>query len=180
MTAARHINLVRLAVSALLALAVSLGGLVLGGSAFGYGGEPGSPVIAVSASVAPPGGTLTVEGREFTPHGRVDLSLHSTVVELGRVMADGQGRFSTHITVPATEAPGQHLVEALDEATGDVATATITVVSAPSGVAPPPSSHGGLAGTGVAVLGLLVVGLVLLASGATVTSAGRRRVRPSA
>lgn len=127
-----------------------------------------APVILISTSTVPAGGSLTVTGANFTDNGKVDFWLHSTVIVLGSTTASAKGRFSVRLTIPSDVAPGQHVLQALDEPTGDLASAALTVTG--PGVQPPP-----IAGTGVAIAKLGGLALALIAFGQALIMAGRRR-----
>jgi hypothetical protein len=138
------------------------------GSASAY--PPGhNPTIHLNHTSGTVGSSVVVTGQHFTPNSTVPLTFHSTVVALKSVTATPGGTFSTKITVPNV-ALGAHEIDAAD-VSGQTATAAFTVIGSGTGGA------GGIAGTGVAVVGLSAVGFVLLAGGALTLLASRRRRR---
>jgi 5'-nucleotidase len=161
----------------LIAVLAAVIGLVtiaasLGATASAY--PPGqAPQISLDKSTVPAGSPVTVFGQKFTPNQQADLSLHSTPVALGVVSVDANGNFTAQVTIPAGTTNGAHTVEALDVASGDVATAPLTVTGSTTGGGGPPG--GTLGGTGVAVIGIGALGAVLLVGGLLMLMAGRRR-----
>jgi hypothetical protein len=164
------------AMKRLIAVMVAVIGMVIAAASIGVSASaypPGTaPTISLSSSSVPPGGSDTVAGVNFTPNSSASLSLQcgGSSADLGVVTTDANGQFSAQITVPSSTPAGTCTVSALDTATGDVATASLTVTSGGGGGAPPP-----VAGTGVAILSIGGVGLVLLIGGGLLVMAGRRR-----
>lgn len=165
MSAMKRLIAVLAAVIGLVTIAASLGA-----TASAY--PPGqAPQISLNKSSVPAGSPVTVFGQKFTPNQQADLSLHSTPVALGVVTIDANGNFTAQVTIPSGTTLGAHTVEALDVASGDVATAPLTVTgSGTSG-----GGGGTLGGTGVAVIGIGALGAVLLVGGLLMLMAGRRR-----
>jgi hypothetical protein len=87
---------------------------------------------------------------------------------LGTAHTDANGGFSKSITVPNV-ALGAHSIVGVDTVTPESASAAYTVTGGGTG------SGGGIANTGVAVIGLGAIGGVLLTGGALMLLAGRRR-----
>ena len=167
------------AMKRLFAVIVAVIGMVIAAASLGVAASAyptgQSPTIATSASTVQQGGTLTVTGDHFTPNASATLSLHSAVVPLGTVSTDANGQFSAQITIPSSEPAGTHTIEALDNPTGDIAAATITVTAGGTGGGGGGGGGGGVAETGVAVISIGAVGLVLLVGGGLMLMAGRRR-----
>jgi hypothetical protein len=156
-------------VVALVAIAAVIASLLGASAANAYLGSAVN--IELSTNTAPPGGSLNVTGQGFQPNSDVSLTLHSTPVSLGTAHTNGAGSFSQGVTIPASTTSGSHTITAVDAA-GDTASASLTVTGS-SGSSTPPST--GLAGTGVAVIGIGALGVVLLIGGGLMLLAGRRR-----
>jgi len=163
----------------LFAVLVAVVGMVIAAASLGM---PASayptgvnPVIFLNKTVVEQGGSVIVTGENFTPNSNVVLTLTSVQVPLGTVHTDSNGEFTAQITIPSTEPTGQHTVEALDTPTGDVATATLTVVAGGGTGGGTGGTGGGVAETGVAVIGIGALGVVLLIGGGLMLMAGRRR-----
>jgi hypothetical protein len=102
------------------------------------------------------------------PHADVDVSLHSTPVQLGTFPTDGTGSFTTNVTIPADTPVGAHsIVLSGTDARGRPATVTLALtVQDPTALA-----HTGGSSAPLALTGLLLIGV-----GALTTRA--RRFRP--
>ncbi|MFB7844928.1 ExeM/NucH family extracellular endonuclease [Microbacterium sp. NPDC056052] len=129
----------------------------------------GKGQLTLGASSVAPGGTLTIAGSGLEGEQSVALELHSTPVSLGSVTTNGDGAFSTTVTIPAGTAPGEHHVVAILP-DGSQLTAAITVAAAGSG------NGSGLALTGADSGSFLLLAAVLLALGLGLIVA-RRRLR---
>lgn len=138
------------------------------GSASAY--PPGhAPTLALSVSTAGEGSTIGVQGSNYAANETVTLTLHSAVSTLGTAHTDGNGSFSTTVTLP-NGVTGQHTVVGTG-ATGDSASAAILITAAGTSGA---GSGGGLSNTGVAVLSIGGLGVLLLLGGGIMLLAGRR------
>jgi len=95
------------------------------GGATGYASAEVSGIMVVvegttlrlSASSAQAGGEIDIEGAGFAPGSSIELWLGSERVFLGEIVADGSGRFSTPITLPAG-ITGNHEIHALGRSSG--------------------------------------------------------------
>lgn len=136
--------------------------------------EPDRPTATLSATTVSPGGQLTVSGTGFTPGEPVDVTLHSTAVALGTVIADAEGAAALTFTVPADLEPGEHRVELVGQRSGVRVSVAFEVlgVEDPSTLPATGRTTGAQAGTGV---GLIVLGAACLAIGRRVRllAAGR-------
>jgi alpha-L-fucosidase len=56
------------------------------------------------------GGTVTVHGDGFMPGTDVDVTLHSTPVQLGTFTTDATGSFTADVTIPTGTTPGAHTI----------------------------------------------------------------------
>lgn len=129
--------------------------------------------ISLSASVAQCGGHVTVTGTGFAANEVVTITLHSKPVVLTTVTANGSGNFSVVVNLPAG-VDGHHTIVATG-ATGDKASAKITIESCGAGTAG--GSHGPTAVTGVAIMAIGGLGVLLLAAGTVLLIGARRRRR---
>jgi len=91
--------------------------------------KPGPPSASTNLGQVAPGGTLTFSVDNFDPFTDVNVTLHSTPVDLGSTKTDGNGHFSVAITIPTGIDPGQHTLVA-SAANGQSASVSITVVAA--------------------------------------------------
>jgi hypothetical protein len=144
------------------------------------------PATATESSVTQ-GGRLTLTAGGFSPGEQVAVTLHSTPVSLGSVTATGTGAASITFTVPTALPAGSHTVSFLGQTSGLTATsAAFTVLAAPAPqaagtttVAAPASAQPVLAATGRndrALTGYGIAGGLLIAAGAGLLYAGRRRL----
>lgn len=96
-----------------------------------------APVYAPSISVSPTsveaGSDVTVGGIGFAPDESVTVAVGGVEVD---VQANGQGAFSTTVTVPADAAPGETPVSARGAVSAAPATTTVVVTSTPPVYAP--------------------------------------------
>lgn len=125
--------------------------------------------IQVSDTTPQPGETITVSGQGCQANTPLTVFFDST--QIGSGTTDANGSFSISVTIPSDASPGHHTI-------------SVTGANCPGSnvlgievVAPSSASGGGgtLAGTGVAVVGIGALGVVLLAGGAMMLMAGRRR-----
>jgi hypothetical protein len=126
-----------------------------------------APTLALDHNSGTVGDHVTVTGAKYLPDADVSLEFHSNPVSLGTVHTDSHGGFTTSITVPDV-ALGAHSIVGSDSG-NESASAAFTVVASGN------SDTGGLANTGVAVIGLSAVGAVMLTGGGLMLLAGRRR-----
>lgn len=148
--------------------------LAFSASASAY--PPGTgPSLSLSSSTAPEGGSVTVFGNGFTP-GTVNLTLCSTTSSLGTAQADSTGAFTQGVTLPAGVTGAQKIcgTNSAGTASADI---TITTSSGGGGGGGGGTGGGGgnLAGTGAAVIGIGVLGVLLLVGGGAMLLAGKRR-----
>lgn len=133
-----------------------------------------APPAAASASASTTsvvlGGSTVVTGSGFTPGEQVTITLHSTPVLLATVVADGSGRVTKAVTIPADLEVGGHRIELVGLTSGARASIDIEVLG--SNVAAP----GTLPATGRASGSAIVLATGLLLAGATLLGAARRRV----
>lgn len=119
----------------------------------------GAGGVTVSDPTPPAGGSITVSGQGCTPGATITVSLDNGST-LATAKADSSGAYSVVVTLPSG-VTGHH---------------NITVNGAGcSGVLAIDIQSGGLATTGVAVIGIGAVGVVLLVGGGLMLLAGRRR-----
>ncbi len=142
-----------------------------------------STAIAVTPSTVAPGANIAVTSAGWQAGSDVIVTLHSTPVTLGTLVADSSGRVSGSFAVPAGTALGDHVVQ-LDgnSVSGSIQTLTaaITVVSAsatttttsPAAVA---ATTGTLPVTGSDTGTLLTMAALLVGVGAGILLLGRRR-----
>lgn len=158
----------RLSGTAAAVLAVVLTAFAFAGSS-GAAPYGGGATVSVSSGTVAPGGTVTVSASGFHRNQTVTLRLDTGVV-LGTVNS-GNGSWSTTVTIPAGTSLGSHTITATDAA-GDTASVTVAVTAgAPSST----GGGGGVSVTGVAVIGIGALGALLIAGGAVLLYAGRRR-----
>jgi len=190
-----HLGLPRAAAIAVLALVAALltaapafsqypltsGKLSLAG---GAGGKRSSEPIK-------PGAAITLAGGGFQPGARVEVWLHSDPIHLATVRASDAGAIDVKVKVPANAPAGRHTVQARGAAPGGgsvVLTAPIVVAAAVSSAAPATGQADPAPATaapaqaaqaaqkaprapfgGVALLGVVLAGSVLLLGSGAVT-----------
>ena len=161
-----------------------LGGLILiataatAHAAYPPTGTPGTPVVTQN-------GEETIVFSSLDPSTPYHVVVHSTPLDLGMMMSDNSGSLAVTFSTAGLDV-GSHTVAATSP-TGDVVTATFTVMAAPtsgassSGSSGPasaatasPSAATGLAFTGARVEGLIGVALVLVIVGLVAVRIGRR------
>jgi hypothetical protein len=106
------------------------------------------------------GATITVHGDGFAPHTDVDVTLHSTPVDLGTFTTNGAGAFTASVTIPADTAGGDHEV-VLTGTAADGQPATVNLALA---VQDPVA----LPRTGSTSAPLSIVAVAMLAAGACI------------
>lgn len=127
-----------------------------------------TPVASVTAGAAQKttsGGTVTVSYSGFTPGEKVEVWVHSTPILLFTATADASGTVSAQVTLPAGLELGAHQV-ILKGLTSGIEYVTPVTVSASSGTLPQ---------SGFNVAAPLLLGIALLAAGAGVLAARRRK-----
>jgi hypothetical protein len=129
------------------------------------GGNPGG--IHVSNPHPAPGGTVVVTGQGCTANAPVTVYLDNQQVQTGTT--DSNGAYNITVTVPSNASSGSHTITVKG---ADCAGSGVTGVDVD---APDSASGSGLASTGVAVVGIAALGVVLLAGGAMMLLASRRR-----
>ncbi len=146
-------------------------GLLLGALAFAASANaaPYTNQATISVSTQNPavGGSLAISGDGFAAGETVSLTLHTQTYNLDSATTDVSGRFTATVTLPAGVS-GAHTIVATGLSSGQTTSITITIGSSVS-------SSGGLPNTGVAVLGVGVVGAALLIGGAAMLVVGQRR-----
>jgi alpha-L-fucosidase len=139
---------------------------------------PPPPSCHLSDTTVDQGDTLGVTGFNWLPDSDVLLQLFSTAVNLGTAHTDGDGAFSTEVTIPANTSVGEHTIRATgQDLNGDPVTVDcgLVVVTEEEAEGAPPAGGGGVAFTGTNVsLGLLILAALILA-GAGFTYASRRK-----
>ncbi len=144
---------------------------------------PRPPAISVNVTTIAPGGSVTVSGAGFLPNELVSIDIGG--VHLATVRANANGVVVATVSIPAGLSGNESITMTGLGGSGTTLTVGVDVTSpaAPNNVANNgiPNSGGGggggLPNTGVAVIGIGSVGLVLLATGAVLMVAGRRRAR---
>ena len=102
------------------------------------------PISTASATSLQAGQQVTVQAPGFTPGEQVSVTLHSTPVVLGTVVANASGVVDTTVTIPSGTAPGAHELILTGLTSGTVVTIPITVTA----VAGPGVATGTGTGTG--------------------------------
>jgi len=163
---------------------LALSALFLGVLAVPVAAQPYPPAggcsLALSSSVVPPGGTVTVSTTGpacYAPGAPVSLTFTSDPVSLGTVNANANGQFSTTVTIPSNATAGTHTITASGaSASGGtlVLSASVTVTRAGAAA---PGAAGRLAFTGSTdTAPLLWIALVSLVVGAALVVGARRRL----
>lgn len=134
-----------------------------------------TPHISVAAGSVSAGGDIAVTGENFAPGETVVFELHSDPIALGSLIANGDGRLSGSLRIPATAPVGAHTLVALGAESAIEASIALQVTSATgagtgTGSATTPPVRGaaatGLASTGSDVPGsILIAGLFLAICG---------------
>jgi uncharacterized membrane protein YphA (DoxX/SURF4 family) len=165
----------RTCAAAFAVLCLIVAAVSFSGAASAYPPGSGNPDLTTTTTTVVAGGDVPLVGSNYSGDGSVDLTFHSTVVNLGDVSTDSAGGFTATIKVPADAALGTHHIVGTDNSTGKYAEVEITVVASQTGAASGSSGSGKPGSTGVAVVGLATVGVVLLVGGGLMLLAGRRR-----
>ncbi|GAA1169923.1 hypothetical protein MOX01_28580 [Microbacterium oxydans] len=165
--------------------------------------EPEQPTVTLASASVAAGDAITISGAGFRAATALRIELRSTPVPLGAVTTDATGGFRVTVTVPADTKPGAHSIVLIDP-DGVETTAAIAVTAAPGGTppgggtpgggtpggapggapadgsgnagsGPGTTSNGDLAATGADSVPFLLAGVLLLAVGAGLGIARRRR-----
>ncbi len=130
-----------------------------------------APTVAVSTTNPCVGCPLTISVAGFAANEQINVTLHTTVYNLGTATADSSGATTTTVTLPAGVS-GAHTIVAVGATSGPSASIAITIGGAPGGGG---GGGGGLPNTGVAAIGIGAVGVALIVGGGAALLAGRRR-----
>lgn len=159
-----------------------------GGVGGGGGGnqqcDPSQAKLTVT--VMPQGGSTHGTACGFTPGEAVDAFAHSDPVYLGTVTAAADGTVAGTFDIPMSVQAGQHTFEYIGRTSGNVASASFSVIAVAAGsgggtLGAGGSGGGGLAFTGADIAAMVLAALVLLAIGALIlVSVRRRRTAPAA
>ncbi|WP_295011846.1 NPCBM/NEW2 domain-containing protein [uncultured Microbacterium sp.] len=138
--------------------------------------QPGQPLIDAPRT-AQAGSRVDIHLRDFPASASLTVTLHSTPVQLGAVVADGDGAADLAATIPADTEPGTHtiVVTSGDEV---LASSALTVVAAGAPVGPaagPSTAVSALPTTGADPAPLLGIVAALLAIGGALVALRRRR-----
>lgn len=134
--------------------------------------SPYSDTASVSVSTTAPtaGHSITITVTGFKGGEKVVFVIHSDPVTLGTATANSAGAASLTAEIPDGFS-GTHSIVATGQTSGVSKTVTVTVQAASS-------DSGGLASTGVAVIGIGSLGAILLIVGGIVLLVGNRRSTP--
>jgi hypothetical protein len=116
------------------------------------------------------GGTIVVHGQGCVPGGTVKVFFDGTLIGSGT--ANAAGRYNIKVTIPSNASPGSHTITVSGPGANCSGVEGISVTAPGSGGG---SNSGGLASTGVAVVGIGALGAVLLIGGGMMLLAGKRR-----
>lgn len=141
--------------------------------------------LTLSATIVAPGVAITITGGGFLAFSVIVITFHTAPVTLATVRADANGDFSATVTIPASAAPGSHVIEASGTGangqpltlTTPVTVAAVVPVSTSHQATPsqPTSTSGQLPFTGTDLALTTGTGAVLVAAGAAAIVASRRR-----
>lgn len=120
------------------------------------------PTVTLPVTTLAAGQSLSVSGVNFMPNTRIRITLYSTPIILSTVSADGNGAFSTTVTIPTDTAVGTHTLEVFDEIEWTKINTTITV-------------NAQLAQTGAPRAMDPLIGFSLLLTGVVIALYARRR-----
>ncbi|MCF6745031.1 fibronectin type III domain-containing protein [Blastococcus sp. KM273128] len=124
-----------------------------------------------AGSTVAPGQKVTLTGAGFSPGSEVTVLVYSEPQVLATTVADGDGRISVEVTVPAGLAAGDHTLVAIGvDAAGHPYTLTLPIT-----VSGGTTGSGGLAYTGADIAFPAIGGVAALAVGGALVLAGRRR-----
>lgn len=129
-----------------------------------------SPSVHVSGQLRA-GGTIVVHGEGCAPGGAVKVFFDGTLIGSGT--ANAAGRYNVKATIPSNASPGSHTITVSGPGANCSGVEGVSVSASGSGGGN--SSSGGLASTGVAVVGIGALGAVLLIGGGMMLLAGKRR-----
>ena len=130
-----------------------------------YSGDGGVTLSPTSPSV---GSSLTVDSTGWKASTDVTITLHSTPVVLATVTTDANGNAHAVAKIPSRTASGAHTLELTGtDPAGAPRTVTAAITISAGG--------GSLPRTGAAIAALVLVGTVLFAVGAALSTARKRR-----
>lgn len=129
--------------------------------------------LTVSTTTPFAGEVITVAGSNFEANTAYEVIFASNPVVLAHVTTDAGGSFSVHVTIPAN-ATGSH--EIVTEGVRFDNTCPTQHLSIPITMQTSPGAPhgGGLAFTGVDILGMIALALLLIAAGVFFSRSGRR------
>lgn len=170
------------------AIAFALGLVMASASTAGAAPSPYPPPTSAGPSISiafdsplVTGSPITITITGFQPFESITLVIFSDPINLGTFTADGEGTLTTTVTVPAGLEPGAHTIVATGSE-GSVAQYGITLAGGLAFTGPGEGSGGGgsgLAFTGIAIGGSLILAIGLLTAGAVTLMAGRRKASSS-
>ena len=151
------------------------------GGAIGYASAEVSGVAVVvegttlrlSAGSAQPGGEIQIDGAGFAPGSPIELWLASDPIFLGEIVADGAGRFTTQITLPAGIS-GNHEIRALGQSDGGDSLEAVAQLTIEAATFIPPEE---LPLTGAGFEQLILLGMLSMIGGAGLLALTRRERR---
>ncbi len=145
---------------------------------------PANGALVLSASdngtpqVLRPGATVVLGGSGFADAAAINVSVYSTPVSLGNLVADDEGQFTTAVTLPK-DLTGRHTLSAIGNApngSGRSVQASVTLAAdtpAAVGISQLPKTGIQAASAVLGAGGLLIVGFALIR-----TAGYRRRFMP--
>lgn len=137
-----------------------------------YPPDPGAGSAALSDTAVVPGQVITVSGSGWLPGSEVTITIFSTPRQLGTATVDGDGQFSTQVTIPSDLSPGEHTLRVEGtNADNEPRTVDVAVTVAEPGAAADPDLA--VTGEGSLLAGLMGIGLLGAGGGALVLA--RRR-----
>ncbi|MFJ4230500.1 choice-of-anchor G family protein [Cellulosimicrobium cellulans] len=93
-----------------------------------------TPAVTIDPTTVPAGTATSVTGTGYTPDATVTVEIRDTtgavVATLTDVATDGEGGFTTPITVPVGTAPGDYVVVGIDDTTSTEAETALAVTAA--------------------------------------------------
>ena len=137
-------------------------------AAFSVATTCGTGGVTISNPNPTAGKSITVSGKSCTPGTTVTVSLDGGTV-LGTTTAGSDGSYSIVVKIPAGIS-GSHTINVSGAGAGCSGVLPISITASNNG-----GGDGGLASTGVAVIGIGSLGVVLLVGGGLMLLAGRRR-----
>lgn len=130
---------------------------------------PAAPSLSVSQTSVAPGTVIQVTGRCCPPNSLVTLTFTPGNVPLGTAQADADGSYSASVAIPPGAAPGTGTITAT--APGCSASTTVSVLGetitrnpTTGGTGLPRTGGASTIPSGIAGLGLVIVGLLTVAA----------------